>query len=416
MNDRLFSDSVQYQAVLSNLEKNNGQLKCALCGKILVSKSECHFDHIFAYSKGGKSTLDNCQILCAECNLSKSDKELHDFLMEEKAKKFMAGEIIDENTCFLPQTPISNEKMTKEKFDSVVGAFIRKHGDIKKIDFTRDKNGLPSIAYVTKYYGSMEELKLSFGLKIHIKWNRANIWERLEEYSKINPDFKQSELKRENSLPSLPCILSYYPEYKNFSDIRIALGLDLNYELWTKEKVIDACYRYLKNHSKITQKDLRRENGLPTSKVIYNFFGTMQKFQEQIGSEFSKRQEFISEEEIMRVTNEVIHNNGSTFESRAAFLEVFPHSLSVIMNRFGSFDSFVKAANIIIIKTKKAKYTKQEVDDSILSYLKNGNSIPSSAKQLSALNLPSSSTILRFYDDWKEPFVIFSKIISMTSK
>ncbi|MBS1481291.1 MAG: hypothetical protein HP061_10720, partial [Christensenellaceae bacterium] len=173
---------------------------------------------------------------------------------------------------------------------------------------------------------------------------------------------------------------------------------------------------YLKNHSKITQKDLRRENGLPTSKVIYNFFGTMQKFQEQIGSEFSKRQEFISEEEIMRVTNEVIHNNGSTFESRAAFLEVFPHSLSVIMNRFGSFDSFVKAANIIIIKTKKAKYTKQEVDDSILSYLKNGNSIPSSAKQLSALNLPSSSTILRFYDDWKEPFVIFSKIISMTSK
>lgn len=200
MNDRLFSDSVQYQAVLSNLEKNNGQLKCALCGKILVSKSECHFDHIFAYSKGGKSTLDNCQILCAECNLSKSDKELHDFLMEEKAKKFMAGEIIDENTSFLPQTPISNEKMTKEKFDSVVGAFIRKHGDIKKIDFTRDKNGLPSIAYVTKYYGSMEELKLSFGLKIHIKWNRANIWERLEEYSKINPDFKQSELKRENSL------------------------------------------------------------------------------------------------------------------------------------------------------------------------------------------------------------------------
>ena len=233
MNDRLFSDSVQYQAVLSNLEKNNGQLKCALCGKILVSKSECHFDHIFAYSKGGKSTLDNCQILCAECNLSKSDKELHDFLMEEKAKKFMAGEIIDENTSFLPQTPISNEKMTKEKFDSVVGAFIRKHGDIKKIDFTRDKNGLPSIAYVTKYYGSMEELKLSFGLKIHIKWNRANIWERLEEYSKINPDFKQSELKRENSLPSLPCILSYYPEYKNFSDIRIALGLDLNYDVTT---------------------------------------------------------------------------------------------------------------------------------------------------------------------------------------
>ena len=64
MNDRIFSDSIQYQVVLSNLEKNNGQLKCAVCGKILTSKSECHFDHILAYAKGGKSTLENCQILC----------------------------------------------------------------------------------------------------------------------------------------------------------------------------------------------------------------------------------------------------------------------------------------------------------------------------------------------------------------
>ena len=89
MNDRFFSESVQYQAVLSNLEKNNGQLKCALCGKILVSKSECHFDHILAYAKGGKSILSNCQILCIDCNLSKSNKEMNDFLLEEKAKRFM---------------------------------------------------------------------------------------------------------------------------------------------------------------------------------------------------------------------------------------------------------------------------------------------------------------------------------------
>ena len=41
MSDRVFSESVQYQAVLSNLEKNNGQLKCAICGKVLVSKSDC---------------------------------------------------------------------------------------------------------------------------------------------------------------------------------------------------------------------------------------------------------------------------------------------------------------------------------------------------------------------------------------
>ncbi len=417
MSDRVFSESVQYQAVLSNLEKNNGQLKCAICGKVLVSKSDCRFDHIFAYAKGGKSTLDNCQILCEGCNLSKSDKEMNDFILEEKAKRFMAGETITPNISFTEsKTQIDDSKMTKEKFDSIVGAFIEKHKDIKKVDFTRDKNNLPSVSYVTKYYGTMNELKLAFGLEIDTVWNRDNIWQRLLEYSETNPEFKQAELTKENKLPSLPCILSYFPEYKNFSDIKIALGLDLNYELWTKEKIVDACRRYLKTHSKITLKDLRKENGLPTSKVIYRFYGTMQDFQKNIGSEVSKVQEFISKEELMRAARELTQKNGSTFESRALFLEMFPYSQSVIINRYGSFDSFIKEANIIILNTKKAKYTKQEVDDLILSYLKNGNPIPFSAKQLSTLNLPSYSTILRFYDDWKEPFVIFLKMINITNK
>ena len=77
--------------------------------------------------------------------------------------------------------------MTKEKFDEIVGEFIKKHGNIRKIDFTRDKNGLPSITYISKYYGSMNELKAAFELDIDIVWNRENIWERLVEYSKINP-------------------------------------------------------------------------------------------------------------------------------------------------------------------------------------------------------------------------------------
>jgi len=115
MNDRFFSDSVQYQAVLLNLEKNNGQLKCELCGKNLVSKSECHFDHILAYAKGGKSTLENCQILCTDCNLSKSDKEMHDFILEEKAKRFMSGETINVDLSVSTQQSSTNdEKMTKK--------------------------------------------------------------------------------------------------------------------------------------------------------------------------------------------------------------------------------------------------------------------------------------------------------------
>ena len=417
MNDRFFSDSVQYQAVLLNLEKNNGQLKCALCGKILVSKSECHFDHILAYAKGGKSSLDNCQILCSICNLSKSDKDMQDFLLEEKAKRFMAGENIEVDiTSSQKNSSITNEKMTKERFDEIVSEFIKNKGDIKKVDFTRDKNGLPSVAYVTKYYGTMNELKLAFGIKPDVVWNRDDIWKCLVDYSKLNPDFKQADLVKANNLPSLPCVLSYFPEYKNFSDIKIALGLELNYELWSKEKVVEACKKYLKTNNKITQKDLKKENGLPTARVIYNYFGTMQNFQKEIGSKVSKSREFISKEELVAETEKIVCKWGATFKSRNAFLDVFPYSLSVIMRRFGSFDSFIEQTNIKLINTKKAKYTKQEVDDSILMYLKEGNPIPTSAKQLSSLNLPSVSTIMRFYDNWKEPFIIFMKMLSFTSK
>ncbi|MBR4336150.1 MAG: HNH endonuclease, partial [Clostridia bacterium] len=140
MSDRVSSDTIQYQAVLANLEKNNGQIKCAICGRNIVSKSECHFDHIVAYAKGGKSTFDNCQILCTDCNLSKSDKELHDFMMEEKAKQFMAGFAVNTDQNYVinaEQVATNKTKMTKEVFDEVVGDFIKKKGDIKKIDFTR---------------------------------------------------------------------------------------------------------------------------------------------------------------------------------------------------------------------------------------------------------------------------------------
>ena len=159
--------------------------------------------------------MDNCQILCTDCNLSKSDKEMHDFILEEKVKRFMSGETIDADTsASTQQLPANDEKMTKEKFDEIVGDFIERHGEIKKVDFTRDKNGLPSIVYVSKYYGSMNELKTAFGLNIDIAWNRENIWERLVECSKSNPGFRQIDLTKGNGLPSLPCILSYYPEYK----------------------------------------------------------------------------------------------------------------------------------------------------------------------------------------------------------
>ena len=105
MNDRAFSDSVQYAVVKANLEKNDGLIKCEMCGKQLHSISDCHFDHIIPYAKGGKSIKENCQILCINCNLSKSDKQLKEFALEEKAKAFLRGESITE-TKPVVETPI----------------------------------------------------------------------------------------------------------------------------------------------------------------------------------------------------------------------------------------------------------------------------------------------------------------------
>ena len=47
--------------------------KCALCGKPFELK-EMHADHITPWSRGGKTVYENLQMLCARCNLAKSDK------------------------------------------------------------------------------------------------------------------------------------------------------------------------------------------------------------------------------------------------------------------------------------------------------------------------------------------------------
>ena len=38
-----------------------------------------HIDHIVPLSKGGKTTLDNLQTLCAECNLGKGNRDDRDW-------------------------------------------------------------------------------------------------------------------------------------------------------------------------------------------------------------------------------------------------------------------------------------------------------------------------------------------------
>jgi 5-methylcytosine-specific restriction endonuclease McrA len=46
--------------------------RCALCGILLEARAQPHVDHIIPVALGGKSELDNYQILCRKCNQGKS--------------------------------------------------------------------------------------------------------------------------------------------------------------------------------------------------------------------------------------------------------------------------------------------------------------------------------------------------------
>ena len=419
MSARDFSDSIKLVVIKNNLEKNNGNILCEICGKKISSISECHFDHIYPYAKGGKSSVSNCQILCNDCNLKKNDKYMEDYLLDKKAKDFLFGETLSNNdvdvkTTFITETEnnyVKGKNITKEEFDKCIQGFIDKKGDIHKVDFTREYNHLPSIHYVRTFYGDLNNLKKSFGIvDMSLNWNRETIISALNEYVEKNGNILQSDLIKKNGLPSLPCILSYYPEYKNFTDVKTnLLNLD-GVRSWDKESIIDASKEFLKTHDSITQKDLKAINNLPTLKVITRNFGNMSNYQKEIGTKVFFKNEFISKDEIKEELEIYFKNKERVIESQEVFFKDFKYSPSTIFKRYGGFEKFVKEENIKVLKTKKARYSKREVDDAISNWIKDGKDIPNS-KDLSKLGLPSMSVIMKYYENWKEPFFIYKKML-----
>lgn len=422
MTNRDFSDSVKLSAITENLRKNNGEICCAICGTKLLSINECHFDHISPFAKGGKSTAENCQILCISCNLKKADKMLHDFLLEEKAKQFFAGKI---GTTLVQNLSAEDspedidqpqDYMSKEVFDQAILSFITRKGDIHKVDFGREYNHLPSIHYVKKYYGDLRTLKKTFGIEdLSANWNRETIKATLERYIEQNGDILQKDLTKKNKLPSLPCILSYYPEYKSFTDIKKNMFHLTVRSSWDMQSVIQAGKNYVEKHGKITESSLRTENNLPTARIVYNYFGSLAAYQQTVGSTISQKNDFISETVIENAVNQFFGEEERVVGSMKEFFESFPYSPSTIHKRFGSFAVFCKKYNINVRQSKKAKYTKQEVDDAVAKWVRAGKEIPA-AKELSRLGLPSMSVILKYYESWKEPFVLYRKLYDKLNK
>lgn len=46
--------------------------KCTICKTVL--KNNFHGDHVFPFSKGGKTIIKNGQALCSKCNKKKGNK------------------------------------------------------------------------------------------------------------------------------------------------------------------------------------------------------------------------------------------------------------------------------------------------------------------------------------------------------
>ena len=67
LNLRAFTEAMK----LAAYERQGGI--CAACGKHFESE-QMEGDHITPWSKGGKTTADNCQMLCVDCNRRKSNR------------------------------------------------------------------------------------------------------------------------------------------------------------------------------------------------------------------------------------------------------------------------------------------------------------------------------------------------------
>ena len=169
----------------------------------------------------------------------------------------------------------------------------------------------------------------------------------------VHGKITQKDIRKENGLPSINCILNYYPEYKNFTEIKQGL-CDLDARgVWTKEEAIIEGKRFVsKNNGKLTQKDCNSANGLPPMSVIYRLFGDMPTYQKAVGASISKNI-YVSEEEVEAAVETYFNGKERVVESREWFFETFPYGIDVIRGRYKSFDVFAQQFILQFSKVKK---------------------------------------------------------------
>ncbi len=74
---RLFPASWRDAAIRDLFDDERGGVVCAICQGLARRPAELrglHCDHIVPYAKGGRTTWENLQLLCAPCNWSKNSR------------------------------------------------------------------------------------------------------------------------------------------------------------------------------------------------------------------------------------------------------------------------------------------------------------------------------------------------------
>ena len=61
------------ESLLASMTAENGLYRCRHCGQLFYP-TELTVDHITPWSKGGRTTLSNAQLLCRACNSSKGNR------------------------------------------------------------------------------------------------------------------------------------------------------------------------------------------------------------------------------------------------------------------------------------------------------------------------------------------------------
>lgn len=402
---REFSDSTKLKATMRNLRKY-GQLTCESCQKN-VKPEEMHYDHIVAWINGGRSILDNCQILCNECNEKKSDRPLEDFKIEQDAKDIVATS----KSLSIKCEPVLNNKakgiMPKEMAIKMIKDFYKVHKNINHKDFLLHNvsSSLPSIHWIRVYWGSVTKMKEQLNLNPRQYWTREKSLNALKKWIDEHRTINSGDLGSKNNLPSQTVVRKYFG---SLSNLKRELNLEKKPSWQNIEDIEAAVEAYVKKKGirEITTKELVFKNGLPSWPVIHREYGSMAEFEKR--NNLIVKQTSITKIDIEDRLRKKFGDNKRVLNNKRELFSTIKTTEDTIIRMYGDFDNFLREARIELDR-RKYKWTKKEIEETTLKFIQeNGIKIPKKS-ELTRLGLPSAPTYSRYWPNYK---IAFKYIIS----